>query len=355
MLDFYRTFIEQPIFNLLEVIYALVPGHDLGVAIIIFTALIRLMLWPLVRKQLHHSRRIRALQPELKKIKKATKGDRQLEVRLQRELYKEHEINPLSTIWTLVVQIPIFIGLYHSVLKLINDTNTLQTFSYSWVRELPWIEHLATASEKFDASLFGIIDLSQKGFSSSSGIYVWAIFLAAIAALAQYYQSKHLLSDQKDARKLREILKEAAAGKETDQSEVTAAITKGMLVFMPIMTFIFSINLPAALSLYFLTSSVVGYFQQRIIFSEDVDEMALLNKDNPKVISLEEKLEKLKAEMADSKADSTTTEADSTPAAVKKTKSGKVDLKVTISSPTSSSKTKNKPTVSAKNKKKRRR
>ena len=81
----YQTFIERPVFNLLEFIYALVPGHDLGVAIILFTVVIRLIMWPLVKKQLHHSKAMRKLQPELKKIKQAAKGDRQKEARLQME------------------------------------------------------------------------------------------------------------------------------------------------------------------------------------------------------------------------------------------------------------------------------
>lgn len=279
-MELFRLLIEQPIFNLLEVIYAIVPGHDLGVAIIIFTALIRLALWPLLRKQLHHARKMRKLQPELKKIKKAAKGDRQKEARLQMEFYKEHEVKPFSTIGTLIVQIPIFIGLYQAVLKLINDPNTLQTFSYSWVNNLPWIQDIVANAADFDAKLLGVIDLTQKGLTPGGGLYFGAIALAFIAAISQYFQSKSLLMDQKDSRKLSVILKEAASGKESDQAEVTAALSKGMLYFMPFITFIFSINLPSALSLYFLTSSVVGYFQQRIILREDVEEMIAIADEN---------------------------------------------------------------------------
>ncbi len=279
-MELFRTLIEQPIFNLLEIIYALVPGHDLGVAIIIFTALIRLALWPLVRKQLHHSRKMRELQPELKKIKKAAKGDRQKEARLQMEFYKEHEIKPFSTIGTLIIQIPIFIGLYQAVLKLINDPTTLQTYSYDWVKNLPWIKDIAANPEDFSTMFLGVVDLSQKGFQSAGNLYWPAIILAALAAIVQYFQSRDLLMDQKDARKLSAILKDAAAGKETDQAEMTAAVSKGMLYFMPIITFIFAISLPSALSLYFLTSSAVGWAQQKIILREDAEEMSKLAREN---------------------------------------------------------------------------
>lgn len=283
-MELFRTLVEQPIFNLLEVIYALVPGHDLGVAIVIFTALIRFALWPLVKKQLHHTKKMRKLQPELKKLKKSAGGDRQKLARLQMEFYKEQEIKPFSTIGTLIVQIPIFIGLYQAVNRLIKNQDSLQNFSYDWVKELSWIKHVAENREAFDHTLFGLVDLSQKGLKAGGGIYFAAIVLAGVAAVAQYFQSKALLIDQKDARSLKEILKSASEGEKADQAEMTAAVSKGMIVFMPFFTFIFSISIPSALSLYLLTSSVVGFLQQRKILKEDIDE---INKITDEVLPLE--------------------------------------------------------------------
>src|SRR5438552_9003613 len=117
----FTTIIVQPIFNLLVLIYALIPGHNFGLAIIIFTILIRLLLWPLVKKQLHHAKAMRELQPELKKIKAAAKGNRQEESRLVMELYKEKEINPFSSLGIVIVQAPILIGLYLGLQKLIKN------------------------------------------------------------------------------------------------------------------------------------------------------------------------------------------------------------------------------------------
>ena len=272
-MELFRTLVEQPIFNLLEVIYALVPGHDLGVAIIIFTALIRFSLWPFVKKQLHHTKKMRDLQPELKKIKEASGGDRQKHARMQMEFYKEKEIKPFSTIGTLLIQVPIFIGLYQAVNRLIKNQDSLQSFSYEWVKNLSWIKHISEHRDAFDHSFLGLVDLSQKGLKVGGGIYFAAIVLAAIAAFAQYNQSKSLMMDQKESRKLKDILKAAASGEQTDQTEMTAAVSRGMLVFMPFMTFIFSISIASALSLYLLTSSLVGYIQQRRILGKDVEEM----------------------------------------------------------------------------------
>jgi YidC/Oxa1 family membrane protein insertase len=272
----FDALIVRPIFNLLEFIYAIIPGHDLGVAIILFTILVRLALWPLVRKQLHHAQAMRKLQPELKKIKKAASGDRKKEARLQMELYKERDIKPFSSIGTLIIQIPIFIGLYQAVLKMINDPASLQNFSYEFVRNLPWINEIAADISKFDETLFGVVDLTRRGFESGEGgavIYLPAVILALVSTIMQYYQTKMLMMSNTDARKLSVILRETAEGKQADQAEITAAISKLMLYFLPFATFIFANIVPSALALYLLTSSAVGYLQQRKVLGQDAEEL----------------------------------------------------------------------------------
>ena len=100
----FTALIVKPIFNLLVLIYALIPGHNFGLAIILFTILVRILMWPLIKKQLHQAKAMRELQPELKRIKLAAKGDRQKESMMMMELYKEREINPFSSIGLLIVQ-----------------------------------------------------------------------------------------------------------------------------------------------------------------------------------------------------------------------------------------------------------
>ena len=74
-MNIFELFIVQPIFNLLLFIYSIIPYADFGFAIIIFTILIRFALWPLVVKQLHQVKAMRKIQPELARIKKASKGN----------------------------------------------------------------------------------------------------------------------------------------------------------------------------------------------------------------------------------------------------------------------------------------
>ncbi len=268
----FDDYIVQPVFNVLEFIYAVLPGHDLGVAIIIFTLMIRLALWPILKKQLHQAKLIKKLQPQLKAIKKQASGDRQKEARLQMELYKEYGIKPATTILTLIIQIPIFIGLYQAVLRLINDPNTLVNFSYEPIRNLPYIQELAGDITKFSHEFIGAVDLSRAGISAK-GIYLPAIILALIAGYAQYRQSKLMVSDAKDAKKLSDIMKSAASGTTVDQGDVNGAIGQMMVKVLPIITVVFSINIPSALTLYILTTTVVGYFQQKHVLDQDQEEM----------------------------------------------------------------------------------
>lgn len=287
----FDTLIVQPVFNLLEFILASVPGHDLGVAIILFTILVRLALWPLVHKQLHHAKAMRKLQPELKKLKKAAAGDRQKEARLQMELYKERGIKPFSSIGTLIIQIPIFIALYQAILKITNDPSSLMEFSYEPVRNLPWVQNLAADVSQFNETFIGLVDLSRKGIElGGAGLYLPAIVLAVVSTVVQYYQTKLMMMNNQESRKLSVILKEAAAGKETDQSEVTAAVSRLMLVFLPIATFTFALIVPAALALYLLTSGAVGYLQQRRVLAQDAEEMHQIASEKPAAADKEAEL-----------------------------------------------------------------
>ncbi len=269
----FTTLIVKPIFNLLVLIYALLPGHNFGVAIILFTILIRLLMWPLVKKQLHHAKAMRKLQPELKRIKKEAKGDRQKESQMVMELYKEREINPFSSIGLLIVQIPILIALYSGIRKVVSDPHTLITFSYPFIQNLSWMKQLAANIHLFDATFLGIVDLAKPALKAGGGIYWPAMVLVAGSAIAQYYQSKQLLPSDKDSKSLRQILRSAGDGKKADQGEVNAAVGRSTKFFIPVMVFLFTVNIPSALSLYWLTSGIVAIIQQGRVLKDDEEEL----------------------------------------------------------------------------------
>src|SRR5688572_6622282 len=107
-----KTILVNPLFNALLLLYALLPGHDFGIAIVILTILIRLLLWPLVKKQLQHQKVMKELQPEIAKLKKRAGGDRQKESQLMVELFKEKEVNPFASLGLAILQFPILIALF---------------------------------------------------------------------------------------------------------------------------------------------------------------------------------------------------------------------------------------------------
>jgi YidC/Oxa1 family membrane protein insertase len=269
----FTTLIVQPLFNLLVLIYALLPGHNFGLALVIFTIIIRLLLWPMVKKQLHQARAMRKLQPEIKKIKKATKGNRQRESQMLMELYKERGINPIGTLPTLAVQLIVLIGLYSGLRKIIDDPHSLITFSYPFVQQLPWMKELAHNIHLFDNTLFGIVDLGRSALLKGGGIYWPAMVIVVGSAVAQFFQSKQLLPTDKNQRGLRTILKQANNGEPADQSEINAAVGRSTMYFLPLMIFVFTVGIASALSLYWLVSGVVAFIQQSIVLNKDEEEM----------------------------------------------------------------------------------
>ncbi len=268
----FTTLIVQPIFNLLVLIYALIPSHNFGMAIIIFTVIVRLAMWPLLKKQLHQARVMRELQPELKKIKAATKGNRQKEATMVQELYKERGINPFASVGVMLLQIPILIGLYSGLRRVVEDPHQLITFSYPFVRNLPWIQHLSSNIHAFDGTLFGIVDLTRAAFGPK-GVYWPAMIIVVASCVVQYYQSKQLMGSDKNAKGLRAILKDAGSGNQADQSDINAAVGRSTVFLLPAMIFLFTVNLPSALSLYWLVGGIVAFIQQTIVLREDTTEL----------------------------------------------------------------------------------
>jgi len=268
----FTTLVTQPIFNLLVLIYILLPGHNFGVAIIIFTIIVRMLMWPLVKKQVHNAKAMRELQPEIKKIKKAANGDKQKESAMMMELYKERKINPLGSLGIVILQLPILIGLYSGINKVINDPKAIYDLAYPVLQNSSWLKQLVSNIDQFDSTLLGFIDLTKSALGPT-GVYWPAMMLVLGSAFVQYYQSKQLMPNDKDARKLRDILKGAGQGQKADQSEVNAAVGRSTRFIIPVMIFFLTVNIASALSLYWLVSGIIAIIQQNIALKTDKEEL----------------------------------------------------------------------------------
>lgn len=117
----WNTLFFQPMLNGLILLYALL-FHNFGLTIVVFTVLVRLIILPLTLRQLHASKALSRIQPEMAKLQKKYPGDRQRLSQEQMRLYREHGVNPLGCALPTLVQFPVWIGLYQSILKAVAAT-----------------------------------------------------------------------------------------------------------------------------------------------------------------------------------------------------------------------------------------
>jgi len=270
-MNIFELFVVQPIFNLLLFIYSIVPYADFGVAIIIFTIIIRFAMWPLVVKQLHQVKAMRKLQPDLARIKKATKGNKQMESMQMLELYKKHEVKPLRSILILLIQLPIFISLFQVIQIFTTHRDAIKTFTYDFMQVFEPVKTLLANPDSFNEKFLGVIDLTSHAISAE-GISLFLIALAGIAAYTQFIISKQT-TPTTSTKRLRDVLAEAGDGKEPDQAELNAVMMSKMTKFLPVMMFFIMLNLPGALALYYVTSNIFAAIQQHYLLKRDAEEM----------------------------------------------------------------------------------
>lgn len=270
-MNIFETLIVQPIFNLLFGIYSLIPGGDFGIALILFTIIIRFLMWPLVTGQLHQAKAMRKLQPELKKIRKSAKGNRQLESMQMLELYKKHDIKPFRSILILLIQLPIFIALYQVIQIFTLQREKIETFTYGFMQGIQPVKDLIANPDQFNETLFGVFDLTTTAINAH-GIDIFLVILALIAAGTQYIISKQV-SPTGETKRFRDVMAEAGNGKQPDQSELNAVMMSKMTKILPFVMLVIMLNLPGALALYYATSNIFAAIQQHFLLSKDKEEL----------------------------------------------------------------------------------
>lgn len=295
--NFIDMIVVRPIVNILFVIFNLV--HDFGLAIIIFTVLVKLLMLPLTKKQLNQTKLIRKIQPELTQIKKNCKGNKQLESLQTMDLYKRYNVKPFASILTLIIQLPIFIAIFSAIRviatplpqdNLNNRAYEIVAYEGSEIKNLEekqkiYLDDLQNkdipaeekASYDFQPQLFGVINLDVKASDVLMGKFSWsALFIlvcAVMASVVQYFATKQQMPSGKSEKKkkFRDILKEAKDGKEIDEADISSMTTGQMSAMMPIMMFIIMFNLNGALAFYYFLSNIITIIQQKIVLKK-VDE-----------------------------------------------------------------------------------
>lgn len=280
-MNIFDLLIVQPIFNILIAIYSVIPGSDFGVALIIFTILVRFALYPLVKKQLHQTQLMKKLQPQLARIRKEAKGNKQVEGMRMLELYKQHGVSPFRTIGILLIQLPIFIALFQVIQIFTNNRDKIEQFTYGFLENIPAIRQLIENPDAFNEKLFNFVDLTKSAFGNGR-IDIFLILLALVAAITQYLMSKQTTPQQESKKRLRDIMAEAADGKQADQTEMNAAVMGKMIKVLPVLMFFIMISVPGALALYYGVSNLVAVAQQSYLLRKDEEEMEEIAERPPK-------------------------------------------------------------------------
>jgi YidC/Oxa1 family membrane protein insertase len=241
----WNTFILSPMVNVLIWIYDLIL-NNFGLAIIIFTILIRLITYPLTAQQLKGQQKMQELQGSKKwqEIQKKYKDDKEKLAQEQMAIYKEMGINPLGSCLPLVIQFPIMIGLYQSIslamasapIQLLNLSRDLYAFIPASV--------LIPLNSKFLWMNLGLPEVSSPNALVIAGFTV--PIMTIIVVITTWLQSKLM----------------TPAANPGDQG---AQMSKMMNLYMPILMGWISYTLASGLALYFIMSNVLGIAQYAIM------------------------------------------------------------------------------------------
>ncbi|MBQ6396014.1 membrane protein insertase YidC [Candidatus Saccharibacteria bacterium] len=300
--------IVRPITNVLFFIFNYVD--DFGLAIIIFVILVKLFMWPLVKRQLYQTKLMRHLQPELAEIKKNCNGNRQLESLQTMDLYKKYNVKPFRSLLSLLIQLPMMIAIFGAIRVMVTvptPSSNLDLRAYSFVKsdgsniktvvdaQSKYLEEKSAYDEalsseslseeeksalsapvyEFHPRLFGSINLEEKpGLRSLSGVI--ALVLTVASCLIQFFVSKgQRPSGKSKSKSFRQLMKEAGEGKELDQAEINDMSAAQMSYMMPLMLLFIMLSLPGALILYYFLSSAISLAQQQFILKRAESDMEI--------------------------------------------------------------------------------
>jgi YidC/Oxa1 family membrane protein insertase len=226
----FTTLFVQPIYNLFVALVAFMPQGDTGLAIIVLTIIMRVVLYPVFASSIRTQMGLQAMQGDLDEAKERHKNDREAMAKAQLELFKKHKVNPLATIGALVVQLVVVIALYLAMFRegfpAINEALLY-----------PFIPVPAAVSTGF----FGLFDLLGKNLIPLAILVAlsqgWAIWLT----LARTPKNAKLTGDQAATQQMQQRM---------------------MLYMMPVLMGVTSYFFANAVGLYFLISNLFSVGQE---------------------------------------------------------------------------------------------
>lgn len=247
--DLFTYALYQPLLNALIFLAWLIPGHSIGSAIIALTIIIRLALLPSSIKTLEQQRRMKALQPKIDALKDKHGNDKAAHSKATMELYASEKVNPLGSCLPTLLQLPILLVLYQVFI------HGLKVEEYRLL--YPFTPHM----DGINTHWLGL-DLTKPES--------WV--LPVLAAGLQYLQ----------ARQMSQLTPQPASTKD-GQPDISQAMSKQMLYFMPLMTYFITLRLPAALGLYWVATTLFMVAQQAWFMRQPIPQFSntlVTKKDN---------------------------------------------------------------------------
>lgn len=250
-MELFHTLLYQPLMNILIFLYQVVPGNDFGVAIIILTAIIRFVLYPLSAKGIRSQKAITELQPKIKEIQEKYKDDKEKQVKEVLEVYKEAKVNPFSGFVPLLVQLPVLIALYQVLWGV--QSGEFASVLYGFI---PF-------PGEINSIFLGFIDLAKVGIFGTNGattLLFGNMLIIFGAGLAQYFQMKMVMAQKPQPKKKKK--------KSDPAADMAEKMQKQMIYLFPFFTVFILFKLPLAIGLYWLASTLFSLVQQHFILNK---------------------------------------------------------------------------------------
>ena len=254
--DIFNLIFFGPVVNLLVLIYQglqtlHIPGA-LGFAIMFLTILIRILVWPFMTSQIKATKKMADLKPHLDALKEKHKDDKQALATAQMALYKEHGVNPAGGCLPAVIQIPIFIALYQSIINILpgegGNIGYINSILYSSQLKLP---------STLDPNFFGLnLGLKPSQFSDHG---ILLLLIPVVTAALTFIQSKMTLP-----KSIKEYPSDSPKEKKEKEGiqESMTQIQSQMVYLMPLMIGYFAFSFPIGLAIYWNTYTIAGIIQQ---------------------------------------------------------------------------------------------
>ena len=231
--------ILNPFVTILTLFYSIF-NQDIILAIVVLTIIIRLLTYPLLARQQESTKKMQTLQPKLKQLQEKYKNDREKLSQAQMELYREHGVNPLGGCLPLLVQFPILIGLYQAIIfALAASPFTLVDLSERLL--IPGLDGLIPLQHTWLG-----MDLTLPPTTNPQ----YALILPLLVMATTWLQSKFSMATNTNTQT-----------SDDDKPNQAAAMTQSMTTIMPLMFGFFALSFSVGLSIYFITSNIVGIIQ----------------------------------------------------------------------------------------------